>query len=125
MIDWSDYDGDTICITVYAPKFNSDGSYLHWVNTKNNVVASWNNGHVESLCLTQQKSQQKSEKQVIAKSSISNLGLFDGKSPNSSLKNFFDKFLCMHMGINQLVSDFVSILRSNYNLILTGAPGTR
>ena len=119
--EWSDYDGDTICINVYAPDATSKGCYLNWNGTWDNVRPSWNGNHVESLYLTRQEFAS-AKKELIC--SISSLGLFDGDSPNSNLKSFFDNYQYLHMGVNQLVRDGVSILSSNYNLILTGAPGT-
>lgn len=119
--EWADYDGDTICINVYAPDFKSKGCYLNWDGTWVNVRPSWKGDHVESLYLTQQEFASAKEELIY---SISSLGLFDGNSPNSKLKNFFDNYQFMHMEVNQLVRDCVSILSSNYNLVLTGAPGT-
>ena len=119
--EWSDYDGDTICINVYSPNVKSRACYLNWKGTWDNVRPSWNKNHIESLYITQEESPYAKEELIC---SISSLGLFDGSSPNSILKKFFDTYLYIHMNVNQLVSNCVSILSSNYNLILTGAPGT-
>lgn len=119
--EWSDYDGDTIKINVYGPDAKSKACYLNWIGTWDNVRPLWKGNHVESLYLTQQEFASAKEELIY---SISSLGLFDGNSFNSNLKNFFDNYQYMHMRVNQLVRDCVSTLSANCNLILTGAPGT-
>ncbi len=119
--EWSDYDGDTICINVYSANYQSAGCYLNWVETWDNVRPLWKNNHVIGLYLTQQECANAKEEQIC---SITNLGLFDGEAPNLNLKNFFDNYQYMHMSLNKIASECVELLKSNYNLILTGAPGT-
>lgn len=119
--EWSDYDGDTLCINIYPANYQSNGCYLNWVGTWDNVRPLWKDNHVISLYLTQEEFANAKEEQTC---SITNLGLFDGTSPNSNLKNFFDNYKYMHMGIHETAIECVKLLFSNHNLILTGAPGT-
>lgn len=119
--EWSDYDGDTLCVNIYSANYQSNGCYLNWVGTWDNVRPLWQDDHVVSLYLTQQECANAKEEQTC---SIANLGLFDGASPNLNLKNFFDNYRYMHMGINKTTTECIKLLLSNHNLILTGAPGT-
>ena len=119
--EWADYDDGTICISIYSPNFKSNGCYLHWKGTWDNIRPLWDGDHVTYLYLTQEECANAKEEKIC---SITSLGLFDGKIPNFNLKIFFDNFKYMHMGTSELATECIQLLQANKNLILTGAPGT-
>ena len=65
------------------------------------------------------------DKQIFS-SSLNDLGLFDGNPANEKLKEFFKEYMKMidNNKNDNLLNNCISLLESNHNLILTGAPGT-
>lgn len=120
--DWSDYEGDTVCINIYSGQsYQNNGCYLNWKGTWFNVRPVWKNNHVNQLCLTcEERASAKQEETHTLKE----LGLFDNHLPNTILRQFFDYFLYMSKGLNKTEIECVNLLLKNHNLILTGAPGT-
>lgn len=122
---WNNYNGNVICISIYAPNPQSKGTYLNWKSSYYNVRAEFKNEHVDSLYITEEEDKNaKSE----LKYSVDKLGLFSGLSTNE-FNEFFDKYMS-YMNVNQTTNnnnkyqEYIDILESNKNLILTGAPGT-
>ena len=123
---WDKYSIGTICINITATSFTGRGSYLNWEDTSYNILASWNDSKkdIVGLQLAIYMSDKKdSWKNVGEVNTLEILGLFDDCHPNSTIKTFFDNFCKMYRP--QLYNDIktVNLLKSNKNIILTGAPG--
>ena len=58
--------------------------------------------------------------------SLEELGLYDGKEPNESLKQLYKTFekLIGEKNMEENVKEVVNLLLNNHNIILHGAPGT-
>ncbi len=123
---WNNYNGNVICINIYASNPQSKATYLNWKSSWYNVRAEFKNEHVDSLYITEEEHKDaKSE----LKYSVDKLGLFSGLSTNE-FNEFFDKYMS-YMNVNQTTNnnnnkyqEYIGILEANKNLILTGAPGT-
>ena len=122
---WNNYNGNVICINIYAPNPQSKATYLNWKSSYYNVRAEFKNEHVDSLYITEEENKDaKSE----LKYSVDKLGLFSGLSTNE-FNEFFDKYMS-YMNVNQTTNnnnkyqEYIDILEANKNLILNGAPGT-
>lgn len=119
---WDTYNNnDKACINIYAANYQSKACYLNWRGSWYNVRPNWGNNHIIELYLS--KDEKPSAKSILTQS-IEKLGLFDNQPSNTCLKNFFDEFLYMKLNIPSEVKDSIELLKHNYNLILTGAPGT-
>ena len=118
---WDKYDDEVICINVYGPDPTNKGTYLNWKGSWDNIKPKWENGHVDKLYIATEEYAQANPEYI---KSIDELGLFDNKNPNISLKKFFDKYQLIHKGMTDLEISCINLLKSNCNLILTGAPGT-
>ena len=149
--NWSEYSICDICINIqpnYGGNYRTKKCYLNWRDTGINIYAEWDKSNVKSLiigycywwnkpCLYED---------VIEKR-IDDLGLFDDNYPNDELKNFYNHFKdeleqyynkegkyfeeekkhYENQKLKQTMADIqpkVSLLTTNHNLILTGAPGT-
>lgn len=119
--EWEQYDGDTICISVYASYPKSTATYIHWNRSWVSIRLRWNGDHVSDLYISTEK---RSKAKPEMMESIDALGLFDDRSPNITLQKFFDKFQQLQNDMTELESTCIGLLRTNHNLILTGAPGT-
>ena len=121
---WNNYNGNVICINIYASNPQSKATYLNWKSSWYNVRAEFKNEHVDSLYITEEEHKDaKSE----LKYSVDKLGLFSGLSTNE-FNEFFDKYMS-YMNVNQTTNnnkyqEYIDILEANKNLILNGAPGT-
>ena len=122
---WNNYNGNVICINIYASNPQSKATYLNWKSSWYNVRAEFKNEHVDSLYITEEENKDaKSE----LKYSVDKLGLFSGLSTNE-FNEFFDKYMS-YMNVNQTTNnnnkyqEYIDILEANKNLILNGAPGT-
>ncbi len=122
---WNNYNGNVICINIYASNPQSKATYLNWKSSWYNVRAEFKNEHVDSLYITvEEHKDAKSE----LKYSVDKLGLFSGLSTNE-FNEFFDKYMS-YMNLNQTTNnnnkyqEYIDILEANKNLILNGAPGT-
>ena len=123
---WNNYNGNVICINIYASNPQSKATYLNWKSSWYNVRAEFKNEHVDSLYITEEEHKDaKSE----LKYSVDKLGLFSGLSTNE-FNEFFDKYMS-YMNVNQTTNnnnnkyqEYIGILEANKNLILNGAPGT-
>ncbi len=132
--DWCYYNANKIYITASAYSKNSsyltNGSYLQWKDTQLNINIE-TNGKDKDKTITKLKitSNKKDLSEDNSCNSLKELGLFDGKDPNPTLKAFFDKYYSIldeHYSKlkDMLKNEIKNLLKANHNVILTGAPGT-
>ncbi|MBN1968307.1 MAG: AAA family ATPase [Candidatus Delongbacteria bacterium] len=136
--NWDKYSNGKICINI-QPNFGSyksSKSYLNWEGTGINVIAKWNKDNIESLLQEEYQYWLNPPKRKDLKitRSLDSLGLFDNKEDVTKvLIDFFDNFKNMIINHNikqqenkhmQSLEPYINLLTANYNLILTGAPGT-
>lgn len=148
--DWEIIKNHTICINV-QPNFGSytsKKSYLNWIETGVNIFCQWNDNKVNALAVGYAYWWHKpTEYKLLLTKTIEELGLFKENEYNQNLEDFYNSFVQEiydydnHKGIyyqelqkyyKKLEADknmeknkaYRNILSSNYNLILTGAPGT-
>lgn len=130
--DWETYDNGTICINVNPTTYQGGGTYLNWKHTAINVNAEWEDKKIVSLKIMKDSYPLINAKHVIT-ISVSDLGLFDRQEPNEQLTTFFNKFNELIIQWNEeqksnyemkQIQPYIDILKSNKNIILTGAPGT-
>lgn len=125
--DWCDYNVNKICISANnrnkAATYFSKPSYLHWFGTTLNIDIE-TNGKDKDEAITKLKItlDKKDIKEENSCKSLEELGLFDGKDPNFALKTFLDKYYLTLKGMQ--TTKIEDLLKANYNVILTGAPGT-
>ena len=127
---WAQYDSYFIYINVYGGNYQSNACYLQWNDTWLNVRPLWEDGHIKKLYLT--KEEKSSAKEELTKT-VQELGLFDNKEPNPTLKAFFDEYEMMIFEYNGVLHNklytkqleqYTEILSRKKNIILQGAPGT-
>ncbi|HTO37988.1 MAG TPA: AAA family ATPase [Brumimicrobium sp.] len=130
--DWETYDNGTICINVNPTTYQGGGTYLNWKHTAINVNAEWEDKKIVSLKIMKDSYPLINAKHVIT-ISVSDLGLFDKQEPNEQLTTFFNKFNELIIQWNEeqksnyemkQIQPYIDLLKSNKNIILTGAPGT-
>ncbi len=136
--NWDKYSNGKICINV-QPNFGSyksSKSYLNWEGTGINVIAKWNKENIESLLQEEYQYWLNPPKRKDLKitRSLDSLGLFDNKEEVTKvLIDFFDNFKNILANHNikqqeikhmQTLEPYINLLTANYNLVLTGAPGT-
>lgn len=136
--DWDKYhidgieDEQQICMSAQTGFQLKNSSYLHWHDESCshgniNINPIWdNNDYVEKLEVGQGKGSSY-DLQETKSDTISSLGLFDGKAPNQNIISLFTQFKDFRK--REYYGNFLSgtcqgILKKNYNLILSGAPGT-
>ena len=148
--EWDNIYSHQICLNI-QPNFGnyeSKKSYLNWRGTGLNIFCDWENSEVKALSIGYAYWWLKpTQYHIILTRTISELNLYEENGDNSLLKEFFDIFVKeindydtqkghyylkeqeyyrqdeqeKNMEKNRLLIDIVV---SNYNLILTGAPGT-
>ncbi len=136
--NWDKYSNGKICINI-QPNFGSyksSKSYLNWKGTGINVIAKWNKENIESLLQEEYQYWLNPPKRKDLKitRSLDSLGLFDNKEEVTNvLIDFFDNFKNILANHNikqqeikhmQALEPYINLLTANYNLVLTGAPGT-
>lgn len=121
--NWCEYKPyNRICITVRKDQYPNNGCYLHWEGTDINIIAKWNQEKtsIESLTIAN------IPKEV--NENLNELGLYNNTVPNDNLINFFNTYIEAysekHSNTINKMEEYVNLLKSNHNLILTGAPGT-
>lgn len=124
--EWCDYNVNKICISANnrnkAATYFSKPSYLHWFGTTLNIDIE-TNGKDKDEAITKLKiTLNKKDLGEDSRKSLEELGLFDGKDPNFALKTFLDKYYLTLKGMQ--TTKIEDLLKANYNVILTGAPGT-
>lgn len=148
--EWDNIYSHQICLNI-QPNFGnyeSKKSYLNWRGTGLNIFCDWENSEVKALSIGYAYWWLKpTQYHIILTRTISELNLYEENGDNSLLKEFFDIFVKeindydtqkgqyylkeqeyyrqdeqeKNMEKNRYLIDIVV---SNYNLILTGAPGT-
>ena len=149
--DWDNYEGNKITITI-NPNFNNykaRTNYLNWIDTGINVFAGWNSDNkIDSLhigyCYWWNKP---SVYEIIMTKTIGELELYTNDKINSAMMEFYEKYINEikeynegkgiyyqkeneHNKQNKAIETmkkyepYIELLKSNHNLILTGAPGT-
>ena len=135
--NWEIYSEGRICITIRSNygDYKTRKSYLTWQGTGLNVIANWNNNHVESLRLEEYQywTKEKNRIDLGVCNTLTELGLFDGNASNETLKQFFNKYADLIIDWNEQekrskemeqVKPYIELLKAKKNIILTGAPGT-
>lgn len=129
---WDSYTNGIIYININPTVYQLRGCYLNWEDTAINVTAIWQGNTIVNLKITKESYPIYNAVDVIENSLI-DLELFNGKIPNDTLKNFFDKFNELrvdwlhHQQIKHdmaNIQQYTKLLEQVHNLILTGAPGT-
>ena len=124
---WEEYSMGVICINIAATSFTGRGSYLNWEGTGYNILARWNDDKKDivglQLAICSMEGKKGFWKNVGKAKTLEDLGLFDDCPPNSTIKTFFDNYCKMYMPQLYNNMNIVNLLKSNKNLILTGAPG--
>lgn len=131
---WSTYYDYEIMIAADARNYTNARNYLTWNSTAYNIIAKWNNGEIAALTQVSQDlpNGYVSKTELLYKDvSIQTLGLFDGNYPNQALKLFYINYFKMidytlyEKLLSQMkLSKYIKILENNFNIVLTGAPGT-
>lgn len=118
---------DYLCITTEGGenagghRIFSRSCYIHWLGTHINIIAEWDNDYksVKKLYITGVD-----HGKDATKYKVKDLGLFSDddpdKAPNTLLKRFFNEYYNL-AHFDGVVQDS---LEREYNVILTGAPGT-
>lgn len=122
-----------ICMSAQTGFQLQHSSYLHWHdescshgNININPIWDKNDYNIKSLLVGQGKGSSY-DLQDTASYAITSLDLFNGKDPNQNIINLFTLFKDFRK--REYYGNFLSgtcqdILNKNYNLILSGAPGT-
>lgn len=148
--DWEDIATHRLCINI-QPNFGdykSKKCYLNWIHTGINIFCEWQNEEVVSLSIGYAYWWKKPTRYKIElTNTTSDLGLFDSNHDETILGDFYNRFVKEiddfdnHKGdyynkcaeyenrikqqkIMNEIRPYTEILKSNFNIILTGAPGT-
>lgn len=148
--DWEDIATHRLCINI-QPNFGdykSKKCYLNWIHTGINIFCKWQNEEVVSLSIGYAYWWKKpTQYKIELTNTISDLGLFDSNHDETKLSDFYNRFVKEiddfdnHKGdyynkcaeyenrikqqkIMNEIRPYTEILKSNFNIILTGAPGT-
>ncbi len=125
--EWCDYNGHTLCINISANygSYMSGVCYLNWKGTWLNTRPRWNKAKkcITGLYISEEET---TTAPPVIEFSLQDLGLFDRLPPNENCKLLFDKFYSLILEENRRVAmqQYVKLLLTNKNIILTGAPGT-
>ena len=126
--NWSKYKEKEICINVHAShgSFQKRNCYLNWKGSWNNVHVEWKENNITSLYLSKEP---KVDAKKELEKTIEQLGLFS-ENITDDLKAFFGEYMKWGIGDSQMtdyekkLDEIKNNLLKNYNVILTGAPGT-
>ena len=149
--DWEIINNHQICINI-QPNFGdytSKKCYLNWIGTGLNIFCQWTNNEVNALVIGYAYWWCKpTEYKLLLTNTIDELGLFKENEYNQNLEKFYNFFVGEiydydnHKGIYyqelqkyykklevekhmEKNREYINILSAgNYNLIITGAPGT-
>ena len=135
---WDKYKNGRMCVNI-NPSFGSyktRSTYINWETTGLNIIAGWEGDKVKTLKLTNFSEDEGYSSWTKSDFiySLEDLGLYDGEEEvNDNLTTFFNEFnnrkkmLDMERQNNadkEKYQQYINLLEKNYNLILTGAPGT-
>lgn len=123
--EWCNYPVGKVCISVQSSAYGgyqTKASYLHWYGTGLNINAEWKDDKIEKLYF--RDVDEESSENILA-TSISRDDLFNSGQQSDSLNKLYNTYVgakrdCLSKKIIRLSE----LLKKNYNLILTGAPGT-
>lgn len=141
---WEDiYPGHTLCINIQPNygNYTSKKCYLNWSGTGINIFCKWGDDVVTGLSIGYAYWWKKPiEYKIIQTRSIEDLNLYNSSGDNGLLKGFYQSFINeirdydnrqgeyflreKDVEMMEKYGYFVDLLRSNHNVILTGAPGT-
>ncbi len=138
---WDTYTNGKMCININASfgNYATRGTYINWDGTGLNIIAKWDKEKtlVGGLMLTNYSENEGGESQWTKtdfKYTLNDLALYKGEDViNENLTNFFNEFNRRKTTLDtknkekadmEKYTEFIELLKSNYNLILTGAPGT-
>ncbi|MBQ7461251.1 MAG: AAA family ATPase [Bacteroidaceae bacterium] len=139
-----------ICINIQANfgDYTSKKSYLNWQDTGLNIFCEWKNDEVKALNIGYAYWWMKpTGYKIKVRRTIEELNLFNDNGDNVLLEEFFNNFVheindydnnlgeyylkeqeyyqqVKQREIMEKNKTYVNLLKTNYNLILTGAPGT-
>jgi len=148
--DWDIICTHHICINIQANfgDYTSKKSYLNWQDTGLNIFCEWKNNEVKALNIGYAYWWMKpTGYKIKVRRTIEELNLFNDNGDNALLEEFFNIFVHeindydnnlgeyyfkeqeYHQQVKQREimeknKTYVNLLKTNYNLILTGAPGT-
>jgi len=137
IINYCDYENGNIYLNIQPNygNYKTVKCYLNWAGTSLNIIARWNENHINSLALEEYQWWLKPTRRVDLgmNKSVDELGLFDNNAPNNNLKLFFHRFNSLIIAWNKkeqneremkLIETYIGLLKASKNIILTGAPGT-
>ena len=128
---WEAYKNGKMCINV-NPSFGNyatKSTYINWATTGINIIAKWKDNKVVGLMLTNYSDEEgfSSWSKPEYYFTLNALGLYNGNEDiNENLTEFFNEFnkRKTELDMERKYSEYIRLLKSNHNLILTGAPGT-
>ena len=123
---WEQFPDGTICINVLPTGYKSRGCYLHWKGTGINIIARWHHNTIHALGLVEYWDEGEWS-DVIEEFPLDTLRLFDGnEDANEAIIDLYSKFSNLLHKLTVMVNTkiYIDILKSNFNLVLNGAPGT-
>lgn len=113
---WEKYDYGRVCINVYGSSFQSYATYLHWEGTSHNISLNWDGDTISSLQLVEYIEKPKSKwVPTNIKYTLDELGLFDGKDANPTVKSFYEEFAAMlskKVSIPQIPFDINDLIKA-------------
>lgn len=118
---WCNYPVGKVCISVQSSAhggYQTKASYLHWYGTGLNINAEWEENKIKKLYFRNiDENQETSESNGISRDE-----LFGSKQ---ALTNLYNEYVgAKKKCLSQKIKELSKLLENNYNLILTGAPGT-
>lgn len=149
--NWENISNHRLCVNVqpqYGKKYKSKRCYLNWIGTGLNVFSNWNKDEVSSLSVGYAYWWMKpTGYKIVMTKTLKELNLFNENGDDSSLKEFFDLFVKEiddydkkissyylaaqkhyeqenQIQIMKATEQYIKLLKTNHNVILTGAPGT-
>ena len=123
--DWCIYPYGRVTISVQSsPKgdYTTKASYLHWDKTGLNINAEWEDNNEKIACLYYRNIDDSDDENKTNRKSITREDLFNGAS---QLKDLYECFVQAKKDcLANKVKTIAKLLDNNFNIILTGAPGT-
>ena len=120
---WCNYPVGKVCISVQSSArggYKTKASYLHWYGTGLNINAEWNEKKIEKLYFRDIDEESSENKLAISRND-----LFKSESNSDSLNNLYNAYVnAKQECLSKKIKELSKLLENNYNLILTGAPGT-
>lgn len=118
---WCNYPVGKVCISVQSSAhggYQTKASYLHWYGTGLNINAEWEENKIKKLYFRNiDENQETSESNGISRDD-----LFGSEQ---DLTNLYNKYVdAKKKCLSKKIKELSKLLENNYNLILTGAPGT-